>query len=367
MGTESFDTVVIGGGQAGLAMGYRLAKRGQPFVILDAHPRTGDAWRTRWDSLRLFTPAMFSGLPGMRFPAPNHSKPTKDEMADYLEAYATRFALPIRHGVRVDGLTREGGQYVVTAGAERFVADRVVVATGAHHKPHTPAFAADLDPRIVQLHSHDYGNVSQLADGGVLLVGAGNSGADIAMDVVSTHPTWLAGRHPGHVPFRIESLKARVLIHLVRFAGHRVLNLGTPVGRKVIPKMSVGGNPLIRIKPKDLLAAGVTRVTDRVVGARDGLPLLDDGTVLDVANIIWCTGSHPDFSWIDLPVFDGDGVLQHTRGVVESEPGLYFLGLEFQWAATSAAITGLGRDSAYLIKAIRSQRTVARRALAPLS
>jgi putative flavoprotein involved in K+ transport len=364
MGTEHFETVIIGGGQAGLTMGYRLTKAGRPFVILDAHARTGDAWRTRWDSLRLFTPRLFSGLPGMRLPGSRHSKPTKDEMADYLESYASRFALPIRHGVRVQSLTREDGTYVVRTGEQTYSADYVVVATGAHAKPHTPAFARELDPQIVQLHSCDYVNAGQLREGGVLLVGAGNSGADIALDVVRTHPTWLAGRHPGHVPFRIDSLKARVLLRLVRFVGHRVLTLGTPVGRKVIPKMRVGGNPLIRIKPKDLLAAGVTRVTDRVVGVRDGRPVLADGTALDVANVIWCTGSHPDMGWIDLSILDHDGALQHSRGVVDGEPGLYFLGQEFQWSATSATITGLGRDSAHLLKAMTSRKAVSRPALA---
>ena len=145
-GAERVDTVIIGGGQAGLATGRELARRGGSFVILDASERIGDAWRTRWESLRLFTPAKYDGLPGWRFPAPGWSFPTKDEMADYLEAYAARFELPVRTGVRVDRLSRDGERFVVSAGARRFEADRVVVASGAHRQPRVPDFASELDP-----------------------------------------------------------------------------------------------------------------------------------------------------------------------------------------------------------------------------
>ncbi len=361
--TEYVETIVVGGGQAGLAMGYQLAERGLPFAILDANARTGDAWRTRWDSLRLFTPRQYSALPGLPMARPAHLSPTKDEMADYLEAYAAHFALPVRHGVRVDGLTRRGDRYVVTAGDDRYEADRVVVASGAHQVPHTPDFAAALDPRIVQLHALDYRNTGQFQDGDVLLVGAGNSGADIAMDVVRERRTWLAGRHPGHVPFRIETPVARVLIHVVRFVGHHVLNWGTPIGRKVLPKMIPGGDPLIRVKPKDLDAAGVQRV-GRVTGAEDGRPVLEDGTVLEVANVVWCTGSHPAFGWIDLPVFGPDGAPRHVRGVAEGEPGLYFVGLEWLYSATSASITGLGRDTGYVARTIAARARATRRLVA---
>src|SRR5687767_8602859 len=173
---ERFNTVIIGGGQAGLATGYHLTKRHLPFVILDANERIGDAWRKRWDSLRLFTPARYDGLQGWRFPAPAFSFPNKDEVADYLEAYAARFDLPVRTGVRVDGLSREADRYVVAAGDRRFEADQVVVASGAYPRPRLPAFAAELDPGLVQLHSSEYRDPSQLQEGGVLVVGAANSG-----------------------------------------------------------------------------------------------------------------------------------------------------------------------------------------------
>lgn len=354
MSVERFQTVVVGGGQSGLAAGYQLRKRGLPFVILDANERTGHAWRERWDSLRLFTPPRY-GLKGMRIPVDGRLAPTKDDMADYLEVYAERFELPVRHGVKVDGIAKAGGRFVVRAGDQTFEAGNVIVATGAFQNPFTPAFAGQLDPSIVQVHSRRFRNPSQLRDGGVLLVGAGNSGADIAMEVSKTHPTWLAGRHPGNIPFRIDNPFARqVLIRMVRFMGQHVLTRRTPLGRKIIRKLEQGGDPVVRVKPKDLEEAGVERVA-RVAGVRDGLPLLEDGRVLDVTNVIWSTGFRQDFSWVDLPVVE-DGKLIHRRGIVDREPGLYFVGLEFQFSPTSDTITGVGRDAAYIVKHLASRK-----------
>jgi putative flavoprotein involved in K+ transport len=350
-GPERFETVVIGGGQAGLAVGYHLARRGRPFVILDANQRVGDAWRNRWPSLRLFTPARYDGLPGMPFPAPAWSWPTKDEVADYLETYAARFSLPVRTGVGVDRLHRDGDRYVVTAGEHRFEADRVVVAAGAFHSPRIPAFAGGLDPGVVQLHSRDYRHPSQLRDGDVLVVGAGNSGAEIAYEASRAHRTWLSGRDTGHIPFRIGSRWDRLLTPVIWFVGSRVMTLRTPIGRKVRPKASSVGAPLERVQPKDLAAAGVERVP-RTVGLRDGSPVLSDGRVLDVSNVVWCTGFRPDFGWIDLPVFDESGEPRHERGVVVGEPGLYFVGRFFLYAFTSSLIGGVGSDAAHIAKHI---------------
>ena len=349
---EQVGTVVIGGGQAGLVTAHGLAAQGHSFVVLDAAERTGDSWRNRWDSLRLFTPGRYDGLPGLAFSARRHRAPTKDQMADYLEAYAAHFSLPIRHGVHVTGVSTWDGRFTVTTDRGRLAADNVVVATGASHRPWTPDFASELDPAILQLHSSDYRRPDQLRPGGVLLVGAGNSGAEIALDIAATHDTWLAGRHPGHVPFRIDTVAARLLlIRLVRFVGHRVLTFGTPVGRKVLPKMSSGGDPLVRVKPRDIASAGVHRV-GRVVGVAKGRPVLEDGEVLDVGNVVWCTGFRHDYPWIDLPVLDDAGRPRHERGVVAEAPGLYFVGMEFQYAATSGTVTGTCRDAGYVLKQI---------------
>ena len=353
--TQHFDTVIIGGGQSGLAMGHELQRKGVPFVIFNANDRVGDAWRNRWDSLRLFTPTRYSALPGMRFPGRHRLAPTKDEMADYLETYAARFELPVRGGLRVDGLSKLGDRFEISAGDERCTAQRVVVATGAFSDPWRPPFASELDPRVVQLHSCEYRNPSQLRRGGVLVVGAGNSGSDIALDVAADHPTWLSGRHPGHVPFRIEGTLTHHLVRVVRFAGHHVLTRRNPVGRRVLPKLMQGGHPVVRIKPGDVTAAGIECVP-RVAGVRAGQPLLDDDSVLNVANVVWCTGFRHSYGWIDLPVFERGGAPHHVRGVVESEPGLYFLGLDFQFAATSETITGVGRDASYIARHIARSR-----------
>jgi putative flavoprotein involved in K+ transport len=344
---ERHETVIIGGGQAGLATGYELKKHGQSFVILDAGDRIGDSWRMRWDSLRLFTPAKYDGLPGMRFPAPRWSFPTKDEMGDYLESYAARFELPVRSGVRVDRVFRNAERYVVESGLDAFEAENVIVATGAHRIPKSPAFAHELDRRIVQLHSVDYRNPSQLADGTTLVVGVGNSGAEIAFELSRSHAVFQSGTPAAEIPVRHGGLGLRLLLPVMRFIGTRVLHVRTPIGRKVRAKFVVTATPLIRVKSKDLAAAGVKRVA-RVVGARSGRPLLEDGRVLDVDNVIWCTGFRYELPWLDLPVFDADGTLQHERGVSQSSPGLYFMGLLFQSAATSDVLPGVGRDAAYI-------------------
>jgi putative flavoprotein involved in K+ transport len=348
MQTEHVDTLVIGGGQSGLSVGYHLARRGLPFLILEANPRVGDSWRNRWDSLRLFTPARYNGLAGMRFPARDYSFPTKDEMADYLEGYAEYFELPVRTGTRVKRLMRENGRFKVTAGDREYVADQVVVAMASYQRGVVPPYASQLDGGIVQMHSSEYRNPRQLRPGAVLLVGAANSGAEIALDLAPTRHVFLSGRHVGHVPFEIESIAARILVPaLFRIVFHRVLTVDTPVGKKARPKLVSKGLPLVRTKPRHLDAAGVERVA-RVAGVRDGRPLLEDGRILDVANVIWCSGFHPGFDWIDLPIFNQRGEPQHYRGVVDQAPGLYFTGLHFLYSASSTMIHGASRDADYV-------------------
>ena len=354
--TETFHTIVIGGGQAGLSVGYYLARQNCRFVILDASQRIGDPWRRRWDSLRLFTPAQFDSLAGMPFPAPAFSFPTKDEMADYLEAYARRFQLPVRNDVRVPRVTRAGNRYVVEAGSHRFEADHVVVAMSSYQIPRVPAFAKELDPTIVQMHSSEYRTPGQLKSGGVLLVGAGNSGAEIAVEVARSHTTWVSGRDTGHVPFRIDGVPARLglMRFLFRFVFHRVLTVGTPMGRRLRRKVFSEGAPLIRVKPRQLAAAGVHRVP-RVDRVMNGKPVLEDGRVLDVANVIWCSGFGNGLSWIDLPIFEPNGEPRHSSGIATDEPGLYFVGLHFLHSFSSTMIHGVARD------AKRIADTIARR------
>jgi putative flavoprotein involved in K+ transport len=354
--TERLGTIIVGAGQAGLSVGHHLAKRDRSFLIVDANERIGDNWRRHWDSLRLYSPACLDGLPGMPFPGPAWSFPTKDETADYLEQYATRFELPIRHGIRVEGISRNGDGYIVSCGDRRFEAENVVVATGTFGRPHTPAFAGELDPAIVQLHSSEYKNPSQLRDGAVLVVGAAHSGADVAMDTAGDHETVLCGRDTGNVPFDIESRSGRTVWRLLSFLARRVLTTRTPIGRKMRSEIRSHGGPLLRYKRDDLAAAGIERVTARAVGVREGRPLLEDGRALDVANVIWCTGFKQDFGWIEPPVSGHDGWPQEKRGVVPSAPGLYFTGLAFQYAFSSMLLLGAGRDAEYVAKHITARR-----------
>ncbi len=354
-GIEYVETLVIGGGQSGLVMGYHLSQRGLPYAIIDANDRIGGAWRNRWDSLRLFTPNWFNGLPGMPFPGYHWGFPSKNEFADYLASYARRFDIRVETGVRVERLSREDDRFVAIAGNRRFEADNVVVAMSSWQNPRVPEFAGELDPSIVQLHVAEYRNPGQLQEGGVLVVGAGNSGAEVANELARTHDVWLSGPSTGVIPFRPESVAARILMPIVgRIIFHRVLTTSTPIGRKVRPKWVATGEPLIRVKPKDLAAAGVERVP-RVTGVQYGQPQLEDGRRIEVANVVWCTGFHPSFSWIDLPVLGPQGPVQH-RGMVESESGLYFLSLKFLYSVSSEQIHGVGRDAAYIADAIAARR-----------
>jgi len=355
---ERFDVVVIGGGQAGLSVGYYLARRGLRFVILDAHQRVGDAWRKRWDSLRLFSPARYDALVGMPFPAPDDTFPTRDEMADYLEAYAKRFKLPVRNGMRVDSLTERDGRYQISCGGHEFEADQVIVAMANFQKPRVPELASSLDPGIVQLHSTEYKNPQQLPDGPVLVAGVGNSGAEIALELAQAgRRVWLSGRSNGEAPFRMNTWFARWLglPLLFRVLFHRLLTIRTPMGRKARPKVLGHATPLIRTRLSDLAAAGVSAVA-RVTGAKSGKPELDDGQLLDVASVIWCTGFHAGFSWIKLPIFDDSGAPVHEAGIVPSQPGLYFVGLNFLYAMSSSMIHGVGRDAERITRHLATAR-----------
>jgi putative flavoprotein involved in K+ transport len=352
-----FETVIVGGGQAGLAVGYQLKRQGRSFVILDRNERIGDNWRQRWDSLRLYSPAGYDGLPGMRFPGRRTAYPTAREMADYLETYAAQLELPVRTGVAAGALSKENGRYVVAAGDDRFEADNVVVATGVFQKPFVPDFASELDPDITQLHSNVYRDLSQLQSGPVLVVGASHSGSDIAFEASSKHEVILSGTDTGQIPAPIESRRGRMGFRALVFVGSHILTVNTPLGRKMRPHIRHGGGPLLRYRRKDLAAAGVERVLARTAGVENGLPVLDDGRVLDVRNVVWCTGFRPDYSWIRCPFELGeDGYPVQYRGAVKSSPGLYFAGLPFLHSFASMLIRGSARDSVRVARHIVTER-----------
>jgi len=356
---EQYETLVIGGGQAGLAVGYHLQRNGGPFLILESSRRVGDGWRSRWDSLKLYSPASRDSLPGMPFPAPATTYPTAREMGDYLEAYASHNRLPVRTGIAVESLTREDGRFVALAGDDRFEAENVVVATGTFRTPRVPNFADQLDPGITQLHSSEYRNLSQLQEGPVLVVGASHSGSDIAFEASAEHEVVLSGRDTGQLPAPVESRRGRMLFRGLFLVGTHVLTVDTPPGRKMRPHIRHGGAPLLRYRRKDLRAAGVERTLARTVGVDSGLPVLDDGRVLDVRNVVWCTGFRPDYSWIRVPFELGDdGYPVQYRGAVGSSPGLYFVGLPFLHSFASMLIGGAGRDAERVAAHIASRDPV---------
>ncbi len=340
-------TVVIGAGQAGLATGYHLARRGQDFVVLEAADAVGTSWRQRWDSLRVFTPARFTHLPGMVFPADPQDCPGKDAVADYLRAYAETFGLPVELRTRVESVQQDGKAFEVTAGRRRWRASSVVLASGAHTARVTPNLARDLHPRrVTQLHAAEYRRPDQVPEGPVLVVGAGNSGAEIALDLATDttaeRQVFLAGRDVGHIP------------QLGPWTYPMMQRLGRPGAALSERALHGRGDPLGRVRPGQLEAAGVQRLPP-VTGARDGLPLLADGRVVTAAAVVWCTGLRPDYSWLRLDAIDHDGRLQHRGGVVASQPGLYAVGLPYQRSITSHLLGGVGDDAKHITKHIASR------------
>lgn len=355
--TEVVDTVIVGAGQAGLAMGRELAARGREFVILDERANVGDVWRERWDSLRLFTPAGRSALPGMPFPGPAVNFPTRTEVADYFAAYVARFGLPVRQGTVVahvsaysdgaysDGALSDGFRVDTTAGA--LLARRVVIATGSNQHPAIPAFSRDLDPAITQLHSADYRGPDSVPPGPVLVVGAGTSGTQLAIELAASHPVTIAGRPTAHVPDAV----LRWAPNAYWAFANSVLTRSTPIGRKVAGVFHDRGAPLINVSVADLDRAGVRRV-GRIESVASGRPTLEDGESIEAATVLWATGYRPDFGWVDGITVDTHGWPITSRGIVGEVPGLYFLGLPFQYALTSGLIGGVGRDAAYLAAAM---------------
>ncbi len=350
MHTEHLETVIIGAGQAGLTTGHYLKERGRSFTILDGNERVGDNWRRQWDTLKLYTPARYDGLPGLPFPGDPWHFPGKDEVGDFLERYAAEQDLPVRAGTRVERLRSAGPGFAIDLDdGTTLSADNVVVATGSFGRtPRVPDVAAELDPGIRQLHSSEYRRPDQLPEGPVLVVGASHSGQDIAYELAQTRTTTLCGRDTGNIPVRLDSPMFKVVFPAIVFMFRHVLTRRTPMGRKEMPEVRFHGGPALRVKVSDLLERGVDRTEARLTGAVDGRPRLDDGRVLDVASVVWCTGFRQVFDWIELPVIDDDGWPREYRGVVEDAPGLFFCGLSFQFAMSSMVLPGVGRDAEYV-------------------
>jgi putative flavoprotein involved in K+ transport len=360
MRIERYDAVIIGAGQAGLSAGYWLSKHDIDFVILDANARVGDVWRNRWDSLQLFTPAKYSGLPGMSFQGDPYHLPTRTEVADYLEWYAQVNELPVRTAVRVSSVRRVNGLFEVETNGTRFQADNVIVATGAFQTPVIPGFGKQIDAGIFQVHSSGYRNPSQLPPGDVLVVGAANSGAQIALEISKTRKVILAGRSVGSFPRRVLGRD------LFDWLWATVMKPGADsfLGHRIRENILSSTDKLIGMSERDLLSSTLRR-SGRVAGVRDGKPVLEDGSLADVKSIVWCTGFRPDFRWIDAPVLGDDGYPRHTRGVTQT-PGLYFLGLRFLYRLNSSLVGGVGADAEYVVNMVKARYGATRRPVAPM-
>ncbi|WP_296667747.1 NAD(P)-binding domain-containing protein [Demequina sp.] len=343
------DVIVIGGGQAGLAAGYHLARAGARFAILDDRARTGDAWRDRWSTLRLFTPARHAALPGQPWDMAGRDYPSRDQVIDYLDGYATRFALPVTHDARVLSVTRDPHGFTVTTEDRTWHARAVIVATGATSLPRIPALAAELDPRIVQLHSSAYRDPSGLPEGRVLVVGYGTSGAEIALELAQAgREVTIAGKPTPHPPNAVLAIAGGAWWLVLT----RVLTRRTPIGRKVAPHVTAHGAPLIRISPRDVERAGVRHV-GRVSGVADGHPVAD-GAAQQVDAVVWCTGYQGDFAWLDVAGLrvDDRGYPVAPFGLVDGAPGLGFVGMPFQTRLASPLLGGVGDDAALVVESM---------------
>lgn len=346
-GAPSFDVIIIGGSQAGLAVGYHLAKRGLRFVILDAGPEIGHVWRSRWDSLTLFTPAQYSGLPGMAFPSPKDTYPSKDDVASYLQGYVSGYDLPVRLDAKVTSLAQRDGSYVVATANNELTAGQVVVATGPFQVPFVPPIADGLHATVMQIHSADYRNPTQLPEGRVLVVGGGNSGFQIATELAATRKVDLAVGQ--RVPSLPQRLLGKDLFWWLSGIGFMKVSTDSRLGRKLAKR-----DVLIGSSPRGLRRSGVT-LRSRLTSASGRRAVFDDGSEQDIDAIVWATGYRPDFSWIDVPsIRDERGRIVHRRGVTDA-PGLFFIGLTWQHTRGSALIGFVSDDAAFIAGRIGSQ------------
>jgi putative flavoprotein involved in K+ transport len=347
-GEGALDVVVVGGGQAGLAVAWHLTRQGVNFLVLEAAAELGHSWRTRWDSLTLFTPAQYDALPGMPFPAAADTYPTKEPVADYLQAYAAAFQLPVRVNARVTSLSRSEGGFEVRTAHETFSARQVVVATGPFQVPFIPPAAEGLDSSVTQIHAADYRNPQVLPDGPVLVVGGGNSGFQIAEELAASRQVDLS--IGASYPMLRQRLLGRDLFWWLTRLGLMRVPAQSRLGRRVQAR----GEFIIGTSRRALERAGV-RFRPRLVGAEGRTVRFEDGSTLEANAVVWATGYRPDYSWIAIPDVVHDGRVAHRHGVTDI-PGLYFVGLSWQHTRGSALLGFVNDDARYLADRIAAHR-----------
>jgi putative flavoprotein involved in K+ transport len=342
--TTRHEVVVVGGGQAGLAIGYHLAQQGRRFTILEAADTPAAAWRARWDSLELFTPARYDSLPGREFPGDPDRYPTRDEVVAYLTDYARDFELPIELDSRVRAVRRDDDAYLVELDDRTYEAEHVVVATGPFQVPRVPAMADRLDPDVVQLHSGEYRSPADLPAGPVLVVGGGNTGFQIADELSASHDVHLSiGSRQMPLPQRI---LGRDLFWYLEATGLMRKTIASRLGRRMRDR-----DALIGSSPRAMRRGGRVRIHPRTTAVAGSTVTFADGAELKASAVIWATGFGLDHSWIDLPVFDGERELVHARGVTAA-PGLYFLGMPWQHTRGSALLGWVKDDAHHLAQHI---------------
>jgi putative flavoprotein involved in K+ transport len=342
-----FDVVVIGAGQAGLAIGYHLKQLGLTFILLDKAERIGESWRNRYDSLKLFTPAEYDSLPGLRFPAPEGHYPIKDEVAEYLEGYAKHFDLPVKLQTQLEVLEKQSDVFRLQTNRGVYQTPRVIIATGPFQTPLIPSLSQQLDNEIVQLHSGSYRNNTQLPAGDVLIVGSGNSGLQIAEELLASHAVTLAQGKAQ--PFLPQQFLGQSLFCWMERLGISNVAASSWLGRRLEKRDPVIGANLPSLKQHGL------KLVSRVVATNGKTVAFADGKTLQPQSIIWATGFRNDYTWLRLPVIDGNGKPIHQQGVTSVE-GLYFLGLSWQRTRGSALLGWVGRDAAFIAKRIAIDR-----------
>jgi putative flavoprotein involved in K+ transport len=342
---KNIEVLVIGAGQAGLAMGYYLKKAKLSFVLVDAAKQVGDVWRNRYDSLVLFSPRAYSSLPGMDLPGDPEGFPTKDEIAKYLETYANYFSIPIHLNTNVEKLEQIDDKYRVITSQGNFIAKNVVIAAGPFQKPFIPKLHGTVSKRIFQIHTSEYRRPSQLPEGSILVVGGGNSGSQIATELSASRKVYLSTGH------EIVFIPHRILNRSI-FWWLDVLGLSKVSVDTKLSKFLKKTEPVIGMELKPLIASGKVKLKERAISFHDQHIKFKDGSTIKVDSIIWATGFQFDFSWIDIPgILDHQKRPLHQRGISPVK-GIYFLGLPWLSRVGSAQLNGVGHDAKYLIDSI---------------